>query len=312
MAEKIDGIVLVPEPAREYLNSHQLVDYRDHRRKLIQWVLNLGKDPEQAEGYAHSTARQRVYRLDKFYRWVWQNETDGYTLEITPEHADSYTTHLAYQDDTTTYKASCQKAIKMLFKWRSFTGGTEISWEPTINFTQNTGSTQPRDFLTREERRKLREAALEYDSIPHYNSVSPEERDRWNQYLAQRFGKPKDEVGLEDWERANSWKIPSLVWTTLDAGLRPIEVERATISWIDLSNGVLRIPREDSSKNEGNWIISLQDRTSNALNEWLKERETRQQYADTDSLWLTQREPVQRAIAELRVRPSLRRGRCLN
>ena len=43
MAEKIDGIVLVPEPSREYLNSHQLVDYREHRRQLVQWALKLGK-----------------------------------------------------------------------------------------------------------------------------------------------------------------------------------------------------------------------------------------------------------------------------
>lgn len=47
--EKIQGINLVPEPTKPYLNKRQLVDYRDHREKLIKWCLNLGKDPEKAE-----------------------------------------------------------------------------------------------------------------------------------------------------------------------------------------------------------------------------------------------------------------------
>lgn len=289
MPEKIDGIVLVPKPSRDYLSDHQLVDYRDHRRKLIQWSLNLGRNPKQADGYAHTTVRQRVYRLDKFYRWVWEEEEAGYTLGITTGHADAYMTHLAYQDDSTTYKASCQKAVKMLFRWQNFTKGTDIDWEPSINFSQNTGSSQPRDFLTKEERRKLREAALELGSIPHYNSVTPEERERWKRYLAQRFSKPKDEIGVDDWERANSWKTPSLVWATLDAGFRPVEIECATTSWVDLDNGLLRIPREESSKNEGNWTVSLQDRTVNILEKWVTERETRSKYDNTQSIWLTQK-----------------------
>jgi hypothetical protein len=68
MTEKVEGIVLMPEPSRESLNDHQLVDYRDHRQKFVKWALNMGKDPKHADGYAHSTVRQRAYRLDKFYR----------------------------------------------------------------------------------------------------------------------------------------------------------------------------------------------------------------------------------------------------
>lgn len=121
MTEKVDGIVVVPEPSREYLNERQRIDYRDHRQKLIKWALNIGKDPEKANGDAHSTVRQRTYRLDKFYRWVWTEQEDGYTLNITTDHADNFSNHLAYQENTTTYNASCQKAIKMLFKWHNFT-----------------------------------------------------------------------------------------------------------------------------------------------------------------------------------------------
>lgn len=43
MPEKIDGIVLVPKPSRDYLSERQLIDYQDRRRKLIQWSLNIGE-----------------------------------------------------------------------------------------------------------------------------------------------------------------------------------------------------------------------------------------------------------------------------
>lgn len=83
----------------------------------------------------------------------------------------------------------------------------------------------------------------------------------------------KSEVTRSTWDRANGWKIPSMVWTSLDAGLRPIEVQRSSIRWIDLDNGVLRIPKEESSKNQNNWIVGLQERTVRALEQWLAERE---------------------------------------
>lgn len=286
MTDKVDGIRLVPEPSREFLNERQLMDYRDQRRKFVQWALNIGKDPDHAEGYANVTVRQRAYCLDQFYRWVWK-ENDGYTLEISTEHADEYMGHLAYQENSTTHNANCQKAVKTLFKWRNFSCGQSIDWEPSIQFTENTGSTQPRDFLTRKERQKIGEAALEYGSVPHYNSLTPDERDRWKTYLAQRFGKPKSGIGLDDWEQANSWKVPSITWVSLDAGFRPIEVGRAKTTWVDLENGILRIPREDASKNDGNWSVSLRDRTNNLLEKWIAERAAREKYDNTDRLWLT-------------------------
>jgi len=285
--EKIQGINLVPEPTKPYLNKRQLVDYRDHRKKLIKWCLNLGKDPEMAEGYAQTTIRQRSYRLDKFYRWVWEEQEDGYTLDITTSHADDYMRHLAYEDTSSTYKATAQKAVKMLFKWQRHVLGRDVDWEPDLNFSSNTGTTQPRDFLTIEDRKKLREAALEYGTIPRYSGLTPEQRDKWRAHLAQRFEKPKDEVTPQDWERANGWKVPSLVWTTLDAGLRPIEVERAKVSWVDTDNHLLRIPKEDSSKNTDNWAVSLQDRTLNALKKWLTERKQYERYNGNQHLWLT-------------------------
>lgn len=167
---------------------------------------------------------------------------------MTHDHADAYLRHLAHQDKSNVHKSNCRKALCMLFKWRHHEHGLD-EWEPELSFSTTTSAANLRDYLTRDERSKIREAALEYGSIPSYTDLSPTERDQWKAYLAQRFSKPKSDVKPADWDRANGWKIPSLVWVSLDAGLRPIEVERAVTSWVNLDNRVLRIPKEQSSKN---------------------------------------------------------------
>jgi integrase len=283
--EQIEGIVVVPEKAEELLNQRQLTDYRDHRERLIKWILNLGKDPEKAEGYAWDTARQRSYKIDKFYRWIWKQE-DGYTLKATTRHAEEYSKELAYEEYSSTHEAAIQKAVKTLFKFQRFQG-KDVEWEPSIQFSSNSGTHNARDFLTRDERRKIKEAVLEYGPIPHYDSLSPKQRDRWKQHLAQRFEKPKSEVTKEDWKRANGWKYPSIVWVSMDAGLRPKEVGRVRVDWLDLENGMLRISKQDSTKNTDNWNVGLSDRTANILRKWVAERKQYDKYTDSDKLWLT-------------------------
>lgn len=61
-------------------------------------------------------------------------------------------------------------------------------------------------------------------------------------------------------------------------------MNRAGISWADLQNGVLRIPKEESSKNTENWVVGLKDRTSEMLARWIDEREAYGKYDDTDTL----------------------------
>jgi integrase len=290
----LDDLTIVPEPTKDTLNKRQLVDYRAQREDCLEWLLALGKNPEEATGYAFQTVDNRAYRMDMFYRWVWQQE-NGYTADITHVHADDWLQHLARLDKSNAHKDNCRKALLMLYKWRHYEYGMDM-WEPEISFSTDDGTTTPRDYLTMDERSKVREAALEYGSVPGYNDLNPEARTRWKAYLAQRFEKPIEEVTPDDWERANGWKIPSLVWVSLDAGLRPIEVERAVRSWVDLDNGVLRIPKAESSKNTENWIVSLQERTTTILGHWCEERDTRPMYDDTDTLWLTrQANPYQSA-----------------
>jgi hypothetical protein len=74
MPEKYRDIPLTTQNSESQLNQRQLTSYRAHRRRLIDWMLDEGKDPARGDGYAHSTATMRAYRLDKFYRDVWNAE----------------------------------------------------------------------------------------------------------------------------------------------------------------------------------------------------------------------------------------------
>jgi site-specific recombinase XerD len=176
-------IKIVPEPTEKQLTEKQLVDYRSHRKQLLKWLLHFGKEPDQAEGYSEHTIRIASYRIDKFYRWVWSDE--GYTTRVTTEMGDDYLRELAYTDDSDAHKSKCLKALKMLYKWRKHQRGGK-NWNPDLSFSSSGNAGNPRDYFTREERAKLREAALDYSSIPNYKSVTPEERSRWKRYLAQR------------------------------------------------------------------------------------------------------------------------------
>lgn len=277
-------VPIIPSPTEDYLNERQLVDYRAHRTDFLEWLATFGKDPERADGYSHAVVRNTAYRTDKFYRWVW--EQTGYTTALTHEHADDYLRELAGGTTSNSNKSKYLKAIKRLFKWRARERGGD-EWEPQITFYSDADARQPRDYLTKAERGRIREAALEYGSLPAYSTLTPQERSEWRAYLAQRFGKSKTDVTPEDWERANGWKIPSLVWASLDTGLRPIEVERATVTWVDTENSVLRIPKDESPKNRDHWVVSLRDRTAQALDRWLRERANYPLYEGRDALWLT-------------------------
>jgi len=284
--DELDELPVLTDASKEHLNPRQQVDYRTEREECLTWLLTFGKRPEEAVGYSLGTIKPGAYRMDRFYRFVWEHE-GGYTANVTHDHADAWMKQLARENTSATHKRNTQKAIKRLFKWRQHEHGRS-AWDPDISFAADT-STNPRDYLTRDERAAVREAALEYGSVPGYKNLTPSERDRWKQYLAQRFEKPKSEVAPADWDRANSWKVPSLVWTSLDAGLRPIEVKQSTISWVDIDNEVLRIPKEKSAKHREHWVVGLKSRTAEALDNWLAEREAYPKYDDTDAIWLTRK-----------------------
>jgi len=277
-------VPLVPEENEHYLNRKQRVDYQNHRRKFIEWLLVFGKDPEAVEAYTRDTVYRTAYRCGKFDRFTWENE-NGYTVPLTHDHADSYMKHLAYQEYSGSHRTNTQDSLKRYFNWRHCEHSEE-DWEPQYTFSKDS-NVQPRDHLSRKERQQIRQTALEYGSIPGYASLTPIERRRWKQHIAQVLRKPMNEVVPADWDRMNGWKFTSLVWTSLDGGLRPIEVGHAKVSWIDTDNQVLRIPVSESAKNADNWHVSLTERTADALKRWISERENYDRYAGTDALWLT-------------------------
>lgn len=243
--EPARSIKIVPEPNEEELSEKQLVDYREHRWEFITWLRQQGKDPERYEGYSDYTVYNTAYRTARFDRWVW-NVEDRYTIPPTPEHADEYMIEVAHRDVSTSTKGKTEEALIRYFRWLETTfHGSE--WDRDQQFRSG-GADRPRDYLTRRERRLIREQALETDT---------------------------------------GWRETSLILTSLDAGLRPIEVRRARPEWVDTRNMLLRIPREESSKNEDNWRVSLTSRTSTALEHWLEERSEKSKYEDRDELWLT-------------------------
>ena len=275
-----EGIVLVPGPSAAMLNQRQLLDYRDHRRDLIQWHLREGRDPDRAVGYAESTVERRASDIDVWYRWVW--ERDGsYTTRPTQADTDDYMRHLAQTDYSDTHRANTQKSMKSYWRWR----GSE--WKPSIVFSSNDSATTPRDYFTRDERQQLENAALSYGTVDTGSRDSDSLTADQRRELAVRYRTPIEHVEGIPLQQANGFKVPSIVYTTLDAALRPIEVGRARVSWVDIENAVLRIPSDDSAKGREHWIVSLREQTSRMLSRWLDERSRYPKYADSDRLWLT-------------------------
>jgi len=237
---------IVPDSNAEELNDKQLVDYQEHRRGFIQWMRTIGKHPEKREGYSDYTVYETAYKCARFDRWVWSHE-GRYMIPPNTEHADEYMDeHVAYRDVTNATKGKTEEALMRYFRWLSETSYTS-EWDREQRF-QSGGNDAPRDYLTRRERRLVREPAL---------------------------------------DTGDGWKIAAIVLTSLDAGLRPVEVGRARPEWVDVRNKLLRIPKEDSSKNEDNWRVSLTSRTATALDHWLDERSETSMYDGRSELWLT-------------------------
>ncbi|WP_049906313.1 tyrosine-type recombinase/integrase [Halorubrum aidingense] len=241
------SINLVPSANHEHLNEKQLVDYVEHRRRFIEWLREQGKHPKKREGYSDYTVYETAYKTARFDRWVW-GEEGRYTIPPTPEHAENYIDDVVvFREISNSTKGKTEEALMRYMRWVANTSHTE-QWDHQQLFRSG-GDDAPRDYLTRRERRLVREQALESDD--------------------------------------DGWKVAAIVCVSLDAALRPVEVARATTEWCDVVNQMLRIPKEDSSKNEDNWRVSLTGRTATVLKHWLEERKTIEKYEGRDELWLT-------------------------
>lgn len=280
--QKHKGCVLFSKQTSTALNERQLIAYREHRKKFIDWLRTTGKEPDERLGYSIDTSKAYCTILDKFHRDVWVTR-GRYTLGVTHNDADRYITAVVDSDKSGSHKNNVKQALLVYYRWRDDLD----DWDCPVKIRDSRNDARPRDFLSLAERRRVREAALEYGTVPSYNALTADQRDKWKAYLARRFGKPMSDVTQDDWKRANGFKYPSLVCTALDAGLRPGEVGNARVGWVDLKKGALRIPFGQSTKSADNWAMALTDETTTYLARWLEERELYEKYDDTDRLWLT-------------------------
>jgi len=255
-------ITIVRNDQAEFLSEKAVVDYYEYRKPFLAYLLRMGKKPEKAKGYSPYTVSNTANRTARFDLWVWNNR-GGYKAPPDEADAQAYMEKVAFRDVSDSTKGKIQEALLRYSKWLQHKSDRN-QWEFDWNFQSGGSNNGPRDFLTKPERRKIRRAALEKDGTPNYGT------DR-------------------DLSEANpdSWKFTSLVWASLDGGLRPVEVGNARVGWCDTENAVLRIPREDSAKNEGNWTVGITTRTATALRRWINERAGHPRYSDTDRLWLT-------------------------
>ena len=179
------------------LGQRQQDIFESKVNRFKQYLRSEGKDPLKQKGYAEKSIGTRVSRVLQAIQWIW--EQDGATTEITPEQADQVIESLATDDfrrqDNGRYREDSKRKISdALVNWFQF---KDSDWEPDITF-QGEASTDNADPFTKNEVSTLWEASLTYKSIPKYNNLSPEERDRWRRYLAQELGKPKNDVNPAD------------------------------------------------------------------------------------------------------------------
>lgn len=279
----VDEFPIITESSRDWLSEKEMVDYRHHRRGLIKWMLKRGKDVEGEIGYARETVRRRAYHTDKFYRWVWDREAK-YTMSVTHDYAEDFIIEISYSGVSNSHKNSILSAVKMLFRWRAWLFD-EDEWEYSSTFKQSVVESPSPNRLTTIERRRVREAAFEYGSIPHYNSLTPDERWMWKLHLSNRYNTPIDEIGRSDFKQAVGYKIPSIIWTAMDAGLQPRDIRRVEVFDFDSQTGMLSIPTEENDS--PNQYRSLSRQTSEILQSWIIERKLYEEYANSELLWLT-------------------------
>lgn len=262
-------------------------DYREFKEDFIEWLLIEGRNTYKRQGYSDATVRTTHYKVEEAYRWLWDRD-DAYTKEFTPEDATELIEFLVRRTThPESYVYTFEKSLKRLFKYFREKRNKDLDeWNHDVPLDTNS-DTSTKDKFYPEEMRSLYEAALSIGSVKSYHSVSAEERDQIKAYLAQRFEKPKSEIGPDEFEQANSWKYASIVSVASDCGLRPIEVGRANVNWFDLDNRKMLVPKEESTKNDDEWECALSGHSVTAIENWLSERDSYDLYDGRDAMWLT-------------------------
>lgn len=260
------------------------------------WLRDCGENPSRNKSMSPSGAQNYHARIDQLYRFVLDFDDLQTERRLTHEQADELIWRLD-QDEILTqsgdaYSESSKRkfanALQKYFEWLHDEDLTAERWEPNVVFTD--GEPESADSLSFEERHEIREAALEYSSLPAYYETPAAERDRLNAVVAQRLGKPKDAVTKRDWKAADtSAKVGSLVAVTLETGMIPIEIQHASVDWYNPRKQVFVIPKEFAAKSRPTTELPLTDATAEVFSEWLRERRHLAAYDETTRNWLNQR-----------------------
>lgn len=287
MSTQGDGGAPLSDDQLYALNSRQKEIYSAKLSRFAKYLDEKGKNPKKGEGYAN--VEVRISRFHRPFRWIWENEE--VTTEFTTEHADILVNALnedkLRQLDGDVYaEASKRKIVDVLKNWFEYKG---IEWEPEIKFTDNRAKDNA-DPYSQSELRDLWQASLKYKSIPNYNNLSPEERDRWKGHIAQDIGKPKEDVRPADWDQINNdWKVPSLIRTAREAGWRPDLIGRMEVGWYDPETQTIYIPEGEAPKNDSAWDQELSVEGALALENWLEQRSNQEIYDGREEIWLNRK-----------------------
>lgn len=266
-----------------------------HLSEFYDWGLTKGKNPKRGEPLSDKTAGNYHDRIDQIYRFILERISPPEIHALTHEQAHQIVEWLDQNeiqkqkggDYSESGKRKFTNALQKYFKWQH-TRGTEAElWEPRVTFTD--GEHESADKLSFEERWLVRKAAMNYGSLPSYHGTDPEERDRINGLIAQRLGKPKDEVTSRDWTRADtSTKVGALIAVTLETGMIPIEIAEARLDWYDEQRNILKIPNEYAAKDRPTAELPLTDDTGEQMSEWIQERRHYEKYDGSNRIWLNE------------------------
>jgi integrase len=273
--------------------------YREFKDKFLTWLAVAGKNHQKREGYAQQTVKMTHYKIEDVFRWKWKRDDQ---FDTTFDTAEAYTylaTRLASTDDTDRTYTDYEKAITRFHNYERTVNNKqyptleeyiEREGKQPLEFDRNDTTKTEKDKLHKPELKQLYNASLTVYSVPSYHnkSMTPKERSNIASMLAERNHKPAEEIGPEDFKKANSWKIPSMIATAINLGLRPVEIKRADTNWIDLENKKMVFPPKDAAKSDEPWVCDLSSEAVTALGKWLTEREAYEKYDDRDALWLNQ------------------------
>lgn len=244
-------ISVIVDDNRPYLDEMREELYRQDRKDFLQWLHTQGKDPAKGEGYSAYTVWETNYKTAKFERFTWDYH-DKYKFPPDHDDANAWNEALKMRDVKTSTKGKEQEAILRYYRWLDHKGlqdEWDIAEEERFSSTGSNSESRP-DYLDSQERKLIREAAIDY---------------------------------------CGDWKRVSMVWASLDCAFRPIEVERAKDYWFHPERSKVEIPEDETSKDysDGRQVRQLGERGAKAVSEWLTERENDPMYEGRDEMWLT-------------------------